>query len=182
MAPGEPVAPSPLKAALQGAVMAAGPRRHVLAAKLALRLALVGAITEVSFTVACGDEAADAARAALADLSTAQDALPTVPSETAPVKGDDRLGGELLPDSRETTLGRPAATLQRDTQAVRDRVVAILAAGPSHSRALAAQLRCRVEVVLAALHALERAGRISRSRRKGWGVRWTLAPDVRRRS
>ena len=68
--------------AVEAAIRAAGPGRHIVAADFALRLARLGYVKEVSVTVAGGPEAAEAARRVLAELA-APEAPEVAPPETA---------------------------------------------------------------------------------------------------
>ena len=165
------VEPWDAPSAVEGAIRAAGPSRHILAANFALRLARLGHVREVSVTVAGGPKAAEAVRRVLAELA-ASEAPEDAPDETAleAVVGAQDEGAP--PDPRETIPGGANRFPQGGTDAVQDRLLAILAVGPSHTRSLAAQLGRRVAVVLAALHGLERAGRVVRSRKTGRGTRW----------
>jgi len=138
------------------------------------------------------DEAAEAVRSVLAqagaraliaeltappqDTQEARECAGSAEADTAPPGPLDAQAEGAAPGPRETFLGGDNRFPPGGPDGVRDRVLAILATGPSHTRALAAQLHRRIALVLAALHGLERAGRIVRSRKAGRGTRWALEP------
>ena len=167
-------------AALRAAGPIGDPARQILLAELALRLARQGHFSEVRIHVA-GGTPYEAIRSALAELALAQEAAQEAQETGRKGKAETALGGEdgaqgekgpAVPG--ETIPGGDNRSRGEGTDAVQDRVLAILAEGPSHTRALAAQLHRRVAVVLAALHGLEQAGRAVRSHKKGRGTRWNL--------
>jgi len=74
--------PCDAPAAVEAAIRAAGPRRHILAADFALRMARLGHVRGIGVTVAGGPEAAEAARRVLAELAPPE-APEDAPDETA---------------------------------------------------------------------------------------------------
>ncbi len=79
-------------AAVEAAIRAAGPRRHVLLAAFALRLARLGYVREVSVTVAGGPEAAEAVRSVLAELVGRSSANPEN-AQTGTDEAQPEIGG-----------------------------------------------------------------------------------------
>ena len=122
------------RAAISAALRAAGPRRHILLADFALRLARLGHVTEVRVSVA-GGTPLDAIRSALAELPVPPEAVPnavTAPSppdpENAQHGADDAQGGDGGSDALEPLLRRDRACpecgrdLRQDGRQARSRV------------------------------------------------------------
>jgi hypothetical protein len=139
-----------------------------------VRLARRGHVTEVRIDIA-KDTPHEAIRSALAEITAPPEALQAVPAETVLGAANGAQGEGPLPSPREAIPGSDNRFPEQGMDALQDRILGILAEGPSHARLLASRLHCRVAALLAALHGLEEAGCVARSRQRGRGARWALA-------
>jgi hypothetical protein len=92
-------APNPMRGAIETALAAPGPRRHMLLAALALRLAPAGHIRRVSVGFADGAEAAQAIQVALAALAGTAEGQEAGPAETALPRPDEAHVGNGASDT-----------------------------------------------------------------------------------
>jgi hypothetical protein len=132
--------------ALTAALRVAGPRRHVLLADFALRLARLGHVTEVSVTVAGGPEAAEAGRRVLAELAPPE-APEDAPGETALGGAVEARGGNRGSDALEPLPRRNracpecGANLRQDGRQAKRRVFCSVRCRVRHHRAMLAHTR-----------------------------------------
>jgi predicted Rossmann fold nucleotide-binding protein DprA/Smf involved in DNA uptake len=125
------------------------------------------------------EDATKAVRSLLAELAAPPEPTQVAPGEMALVGRVGAMAEGPPPGPRERFLGSHKPFPREGRNADEDRILAILAEGPSHCHALASQLRRRAATVLTALHGLEQAGEVIRSQKTGRGTRWTLGPHGR---
>jgi len=130
------------RAAISAALRAAGPRRHILLADFALRLARLGHVTEVRVSVA-GGTPLDAIRIALAEPAVPPEAAEAAPGETTPagaigVRGGNGGSDPLQPlPKRNRACPECGRDLRQDGRQAKRRVFCSVRCRVRHHRARA---------------------------------------------